>query len=367
MGDLRRDEWDEDYEIYSEAQVEGVLNHCGVEIVSQTGTHFLCLCPFHGNSYSPAFAIDKGKGLWTCFNPSCDQAGTIRDLLRRTKGYNRFEVERALVKYRNASPIDFEERLRAVMANTPDFQEYDTALLEYLRSQFKGSPGESYMHSRGFTDDTLDYFEIGYSAKRNMVTVPMHDPNGMPIGFIGRTASMTDKQFKNSKDLPKSRTIWNIHRAKRAGGTIIVCEASFDSMRIHQAGYPNVGGLLGGHLSDFQADMLNRHFSTIIIMTDFETKPEFKPNCKRCKGSPPNQYGVRCRGHRAGRDLGRSIAAKLPHKKILWAAYDDTCVYPHGAKDASDLTDVEIRQCLGNAVTNVEYQNWEVESLALVV
>lgn len=352
---------------YSEEQVEAILEHCGVEVIQQTATHFYCLCPFHGNSDSPAFEIDKGKGLWLCFNPSCDQTGTIRDLLRRTKHYNPYEVERTIVKYRSKTPVDFEERMRTALEKAPAFKEFNPTTLEILSKHFPGSPGEAYMRGRGFTDETLDFFGVGYSAKRNMVCVPMHDPTGMPIGLIGRSASVTDKTFKNSKDLPKSRTAWNFHRAKRHGGTIIICEASFDAMRIHQAGYPYVVALLGGHISDFHVDQLNRHFSTIIIMTDFESKPEVRPNCKQCKGNLPNQYGIRCVGHRAGRDLGRSIAARLSNKKVFWAAYDDTCVYPHGAKDASDMTDAEIRQCLDNVVSNIGYQMWEIESMALAV
>lgn len=336
-------------------------------MVSHTDTVFMCFCPFHGNSYSPAFAVNKSNGLWNCFNPSCDQVGNIRELLRRTKGYNPFEIERTLVKYRRANPVSFDERLRTAMESAPAFVEFSPSTLEMLSKHFPGSPGEAYMHERGFTDETLEFFGVGYSEKQNMVCVPMHDPNGMPIGLIGRSASLTDKAFKNSKDLPKSRTAWNFHRAKRHGGTIIICEASFDAMRIHQAGYPYVVALLGGHISDFHVDQLNKHFSTIIIMTDFESKPEVRPNCKQCKGNQPNEYGIRCIGHRAGRDLGRSIAAKLDNKKIMWAAYDESCVYPHGAKDASDMTDAEIRQCLDRAVSNIAYQMWEIESMALAV
>jgi hypothetical protein len=285
--------------------------------------------------------------------------------LRRTKGYNPFEVERTLAQFKKSNPVSFEDRLKEAMEKAPDYVEFSPIVLASTRDQFKGSPGEAYMHNRGFTDETLSYFEVGYSAKQNMVVVPMHSPDGMPIGLIGRTASLTDKAFKNSNNLPKSRTAWNFHRAKRHGGTIIVCEASFDAMRIHQAGFPNVVALLGGHLSDFHVDQLNRHFSTIIIMTDFERSLEYRPNCKRCKTLPPNSNGIRCVGHRAGRDLGRSIASKLNNKRILWAAYDDVCVYPHEAKDASDMTDAEIYQAVTNAVSNFEYETWEIEQVAL--
>lgn len=213
------------------------------------------------------------------------------------------------------------------------------------------SPAHTYMIGRGFDEDTLDYFKIGYSAKQNMVVVPMHDPNGMPIGLIGR--SIADKRFKNSTGLPKAKTCWNFHRAKRTGDTVIVCEASFDAMRIHQAGYPNVVALLGGHVTDMHLAQLSRTFSKIIIMTDFDHK-QYRPNCRMCNYK-------KCRGHRPGRDLGRAIQSRLPNKRVLWAAYDDTCVYPHDAKDAGDMTDNEIRQCLKNAISNLEYTQWSIE------
>jgi len=132
-----------------------------------------------------------------------------------------------------------------------------------------------------------------------------------------------------------------------------VCEASYDAMRIHQAGYPNVIALLGGHVTQYHINQIDRNFDTVLIMTDFDNKI-FRPNCRMCNYE-------RCRGHRPGRDLGRSIATKLPHKRILWGAYDDTCVFPHGAKDASDMTDDEIRQCIRGAVPNFEYQSWDIE------
>lgn len=349
----RRDEWEDDYEAYTSSQVDGLLEFCDIEVVSDTHTHFLAYCPFHGNTDSPAFAVDKVKGLWTCFNPSCMEAGTLPDLLRRLKALNPFQAQRTIAKYRNSDTTPFAERLKEAMTKEPDFVEFPQSSLDRMAADFRGSVAEEYMLSRGFTIETMEYFGVGYSAKKNMVVVPMHDPNGMPIGLIGRTPSHTDKAFKNSVNLPKSKTAWNFHRAKRAGETIIICEASYDAMRIHQAGYPNVIALLGGHVTVFHLEQINRHFSKVIIMTDFDGK-QYRPNCRMCN------YKT-CTGHRPGRDLGRTIATKLPNKKVMWGAYDDTCVFPHGAKDASDMTDDEIRQCLRNAVSNLRYSQWNIE------
>lgn len=353
MGYRRRDQWEEDYEVYTPNQVEGVLEYCDIEVVSDTHTHFLAYCPFHGNTDSPAFAVDKAKGLWTCFNPSCMNSGTLPDLLRRLKNLNPFQAQRVISKHRNTHKTPFADRLREAMEKVEEFAEFPQAALDRMAADFKGSVAEEYMHSRGFDDDTLEYFGVGYSAKKNMVAVPMHDPDGMPIGVIGRTPSHTDKSFKNSIGLPKAKTAWNFHRAKRCGDTVIVCEASYDAMRIHQAGYPNVIALLGGHVTDAHLAQINRNFSKVIIMTDFDQK-QYRPNCRMC-------HYQKCKGHRPGRDLGRTIAQRLPNKKVLWGAYDDSVVFPHGAKDAGDMTDDEIRQCLRNAVTNLQYTQWNVE------
>lgn len=363
MAQRRGNGWDQDYEVFFPEQVEGVLEECGVEVVSETDTHFLALCPFHGNTNSPAFEVDKSKGLWICFNPSCDEHGALEDLPRRLLKYNVFQSKRLILKYRQAQTVTVEERIQKALSERKEFPSMSQDKIAQLHDSLWNSPALEYMHGRGFDDDTLKYFEVGYSPARiyqppyksrpEMVVVPMHDIKGNPVGVIGR--SIVDKQFKNSRKLPTSDTAWNIHRAKREGGTVIVCESSFDAMRIHQAGYPNVIALLGKSLSWSIVDQLEKHFSTIIIMTDFD-KPQYEEKCRKCE--------YRCHGHRPGRDLGRSIAQKTRNKRILWAAYDDTCVFPHRAKDAGDMTDDEIRQCLRNAVTNFQYENWNIEAVA---
>ena len=271
----------------------------------------------------------------------------------RLKGVNPFQAQRVIAKHRHAHTTPFADRLAQAMAKPEDFKPFPQAALDRMAADFKGSVAEEYMHSRGFDDDTLGYFEVGYSAKKNMVAVPMHSPDGVPIGIIGRTPSHTDKQFKNSVGLPKAKTAWNFHRAKREGATVIVTEASYDAMRIHQAGYPNVIALLGGHVTASHLEQINRHFARVVIMTDFDAK-QYRPNCRACDYKS-------CKGHRPGRDLGRTIAQRLPNKKVMWGAYDDTCVFPHGAKDAGDMTDDEIRQCLKNAVSNLTYSTWGIE------
>lgn len=85
---------------------------------------------------------------------------------------------------------------------------------------------------------------------------------------------------------------------------------------------------LGGNISKENIQNLNKYASSIIIMTDADD---------------------------AGRKLGQDIASKLPNKEILWGSYQYGMIYPHDAKDAGDMTDEEIRQCINNAIHHYEY------------
>src|SRR6478735_3703309 len=356
MASKRNDEWERDSEVFTASQVESLAAYCGIDVEDETNTHLLCLCPFHNNTDSPAFAIDKTKGLWTCFNPSCGVSGNMQMLLLRLKGLNPFEARRTIRKYATARPGTSRLAELREQREAPTFVPFPIEPVDRMKEELwspNGAIAMNYLMGRGFEEETLNYFDVGFSSKKNMTIVPMHDPDGILVGFIGR--SILEKEFKNSDNLPKSKTAWNFHRARRHGETVIVCESSFDAMRIHQAGYPNVVALLGGHFSEFHKEQLSKTFSRIIIMTDFDKRGNPRPNCRRCFNLPAGADGVKCVGHRPGRDLGWSIVKGMPNKRIFWAAYDDECVYPHGAKDAGDMTDEEIRTCLKNAVSTLAY------------
>ena len=358
------DGWETDYEVYTEEQIESILDECNIEIESETGTHFLCLCPFHGNTDLAAFAINKSKGLWNCFNPSCNNSGKLDDLPRRLLGMNIFQVRRLLSKHANANRKSLVERAedRQKGKELPVFKQ---EVIDRMALDFWGSPAETYMRGRGFGDDTLKFFEVGYSAKKNMVAVPMYAEIERPVGVIGRRLPPVDHKyrFQNSAGLPKRHIPWNIQNARICGDTVIICEAAFDAMAIAQAGYPNVVALLGGYLTPWHHSIIDKTFSKIVLMTDFDEK-RYDVNCAKCK-SKGHQI---CDGHRPGRDFGRTIINQFPHKRVMWAAYDDTCVYPSGAKDASKMLELDpsgdsIRQTLKNTVSNFEYSKWNIENM----
>jgi DNA primase len=97
-----------------------------------------------------------------------------------------------------------------------------------------------------------------------MVTIPIHSPDAMPVGFVGR--SVEGKEFKNTPGLPKSKVLFNLHRVKTAPKVYVV-ESSFDAIRLDQCGFSAVA-TLGSNVSNFQIDLLQRYFNDIIVIAD---------------------------------------------------------------------------------------------------
>lgn len=308
-----------------------ILNAIGIQIISEAGSDFLCLCPFHSNRSTAAFAVSYSKGLYICYNPSCDAKGNIVELVKQVAELNDFQALRLILSLKKESEDNFDQDLEKMLNEDNAFKEFPQHVLDGLHENLMNNVNlsQNYFESRGINKESMEYFKLGYSIQQKMVIVPVHSPDGTPVGLVGRT--IDGKRFKNSTDLPRSRTMFNLHRAKREQGPMIVVESTFDAIRVHQAGFPNVVATLGGHISKENYSNLNKYSSAIIIATDADE---------------------------AGRKLGQQIVDTLKSKNVQWASYEDRVVYPHGAKDIGDMTDTEIAQCIKNAVSNFEYSLW---------
>ena len=315
---------------YTPAHVKSVIKSLGLEIVGETGNDFLCFCPFHSNRHTSSFSVSREKGAYICFNPSCGESGTLQELVKKTLNKNEFESLRYIASKEAESVENFDEVLKDMFEDKPDFIEFPQQTLDDLHNNLSSNPhAKEYFRHRGIQDEAMEHFRLGYSSNMGMVIVPVHSPDGLPVGLVGR--SISEKKFKNSTNLPRSKTMFNIHRAKKIGSQVIVVESTFDAIRVHQAGFPNVVATLGGHISHDNLNLLNRYFNRIIIMTDSDI---------------------------AGRELGMTIANKLRNKDILWASHSYGKIYPNNAKDAGDMTDEEIATCIKNSVSDIEYRTW---------
>lgn len=345
-----KEDWSKQPELYTEQQVYSILAEIGVDVRSETDNVWLSYCPFHRNVSTPSFAVNKESGLYFCHNPSCQQKGTLLNLVMRTGNITIFPAKRIISKYESENKA-IERQVTDIFDKKLELPTFPYSKMNEMSDAFWNSPAQEYMQGRGFTDKTMAYFQVGYSASKGLVAIPVHDWESNLVGVIGRT--IVGKRFENSKKIPTRKTLFNIHRVRKYESVIIV-ESSMDAMRIHQAGFPNVVATNGGFFTESHRQLLNRYFNEIIIMTDNDDpKDHVELLCKRCPGV--------CTGHSPGRALGEHIASDMRHKRIRWASFDCGVVYPHGAKDAGDMEEVEIAQCINNAVSSVQYELWKRE------
>jgi DNA primase len=340
---------------YAEAQIAAVLRAIGVQVETETEAVFLAYCPFHGNHDTPSFAISKTEGLYICYNPACNRTGNFMHLIKAIGKIDDFAAKRLIAKSQ-ISVDDLGDHLQALLDPQEEFPEYvNSKKPNYMRDIkvdfWKYGDAQRYMMGRGFEKETMKKFEVGYDAELDMICVPMHDPMGkVEVGLIRR--SIEGKVFKNTPGLPSSKTLFNIHRAKKTGDAVIVVEASFSTMRLDQCGYSNAVSVLMGQFNQQHASLLNKYFNTITIMTDFDdVKKHVYKGCQKCRA----ETGGLCKGHNPGEELGMKIAGLLPNKRLMWAHSGGSTRFPPGIKDPDDMDDETIRYSIKNAISHFEY------------
>jgi DNA primase len=161
--------------------------------------------------------------------------------------------------------MDLEKQINQQLYVKPEFVAYDELILKRLYNNLLNfARGKDYLSYRKISNTSWAKFSLGYSEKQDMVTIPVHSPDGIPLGFVGR--SIEGKEFKNTPGLAKSKTLFNLHRVKTSNKVYVV-ESSFDAIRLDQVGFPAVA-TLGATVSNAQIDLLQKYFNDIIVIAD---------------------------------------------------------------------------------------------------
>lgn len=248
-------------DIYTKEQIKRVLSGSGITVESEVDSDYIIFCPFHSNSRTPAGEVDKRTGKFFCF--SCQHVADLTELVMHTSSRTYFEAIRFIKS--KQTETNLEKEVNQALFVKPDFIQFDESLLARLHGTLMSvERARQYFLSRKIVESSWVKFLLGYSEKQDMVTVPVHSPDGMPIGFVGR--SIEGKEFKNTPGLPKSKTLFNLNRVKTADRVYVV-ESSFDAIRLDQVGFPAVA-TLGANVSNAQVELLQKYFNNIIIIAD---------------------------------------------------------------------------------------------------
>lgn len=286
--------------------------------LKRRGANYIACCPFH-NEKTPSFSVSPTRGIYKCFG--CGKAGNVVNFVMEHEQLSYVEALRFLGKKydievadREESAQEVENRLKgeSLMIVSQFAQEFYTNAL--WNSQKGQAIGVSYFKERGFTEETIRKFMLGWSpdgrdgmcaaalragykkefivatglgieregtgelADRfyDRVMFPIHSISGRVIAFGGRTLR-TDKNIAKYINSPeseiyvKSRSLYGIFFAKSAISKLQKCylvEGYTDVISLHQAGVENVVASSGTSLTTDQIRLIKRFAPQVTVLYD---------------------------------------------------------------------------------------------------
>ncbi len=247
--------------IYTTSQVKRVLAGSGITVEKEAETEYIVFCPFHSNHRTPAGEINKYTGLFFCF--SCSKTADLIELVMHFSNRTYFEAIRFIKS--KETETDILSEVNHKLIEKEEWTEFDKSIVQKLHEQALFSErAKEYFIKRKISKESVVKFKLGYSENQDMISIPVHNHEGLCVGFVAR--SVEGKDFKNTTKLPKSKLLFNLNRVKTASKVYVV-ESSFDAIRLDQCGFPAVA-TLGANVSSKQIDLLQKYFSDIIIIAD---------------------------------------------------------------------------------------------------
>lgn len=249
----------------------------------KTGYNCVSLCcPFHDDK-SPSCVYNFDTQRLFCF--SCSAKGDVFDYLAKKLNTNKFkDTLDFLVKFTGVSPtamdtsIDSHKEYKAykrVFESAPKKNDFEFFSEEDIRAMVE-LRGDFY-RDRGFSKETLDFFEVGFNPKEKRVVLPVRDQDGALVGATGRTIYKDYKEkniakWKHFKGSKISENFYNINNgikfAKEKNGVIIIVEGPNDVMRLYEAGYKNVIACLRNAITRQQKTVLVKNFMSVYLFLD---------------------------------------------------------------------------------------------------
>ncbi len=296
-----------------------------VDVVSEfvtlrkRGVNYVGLCPFH-NEKTPSFSVSPAKGLCKCF--SCGKGGNVVHFIMEHEQMSYYEALKYLAKKYG---IEIKEREltneeKAAQSTRESMFIVNNFARDYFQEILKNNPegrniGMSYFRQRGFRDDIIEKFQLGYSmetrdafAKEALkkgykkeflvktglclesedgrvydrfwgrVMFPVHTLSGKVVAFGGRVLSAQTKKvnmkYVNSPESEiyhKSNELYGIFFAKQSivkQDRCFLVEGYTDVISMHQSGIENVVASSGTSLTPGQIRLIHRFTNNITVLYD---------------------------------------------------------------------------------------------------
>ena len=245
-----------------------------------------CPNPGHDNFRSPAFQINMRHPLVHCFS-RCGIEGTwehavsvIEGLYEKydvagAKGNKREHLHRMSKAHREARRIilrnsKFTTRTRQVVRPVKKVTASKKLDLEY--EHYLPVAALEYLDKRGISGAEVAYWDLGWDPDDKRIVIPARDEENRTRFLIERAVDERSyPKYLYSGGSEKTALLFGANKLSRDMKYIVICEGSFDVIRLHQHGVPAVG-IMGTGISDAQQRIVARlRPKKIYLMFDRDT------------------------------------------------------------------------------------------------
>ena len=253
------------------------------------GQNYWGCCPFH-NEKTPSFSVNEEKGFYHCFG--CGEHG---DIISFTMKSNNMDFRAAIGELANMAGLkvpEFKQKTTEEKAREDSYIDIMTAAAKIYQQKLFEPDGRNaleYIRGRGFSDETIKKYGIGYAPKNSIVSAkfantpfeklsatglvrrgeygnydffreklmfPIFNPMGQIVAFSGRSLDGSEPKYINTVDTElfhKRKTIFglnfareSIHKTNRS----IVVEGQIDAIQMQVHGFGETVAPLGTALTE---------------------------------------------------------------------------------------------------------------------
>lgn len=273
--------------------------------LARKGQNYWGCCPFH-NEKTPSFSVNEEKGFYHCFG--CGEHG---DIISFTMKHNNMDFKSAIAELANMAGLkmpDYKPRdPNVVKREDALFDICGRAAQTYAEKLFTPDAAHAleYVRRRGFTDEEIKKYRIGYAPKNNIIAnkfaeskflipsglcrrgdyglydffrdklmFPIFNAHGRIVAFSGRSLDGSEPKYINTTDTDifhKRQTVFGfnfareaIHRANRS----IVVEGQIDAIKMQVNGFPETVAPLGTALTEDHIALLCKSNRNITFCFD---------------------------------------------------------------------------------------------------
>ena len=271
------------------------------------GQNYWGCCPFH-NEKTPSFSVAEDKGFYHCFG--CGAHGDIISFVMNTEHVEYPVAIQELADMAGLKVPEYKPKSpERVAAEDSYFDICEKAATEYQKLLFTpdGAVALEYIRKRGFTDNMIKKYRIGFAPKNNLIAskfvdvkqnnllatglvrrgeyglydffryklmFPIFDPKGKVIAFSGRSLDGSEPKYINTTDTElfhKRMTIFGFNFARdeiyRKNRSIVV-EGQIDAIQMQCNGFGETVAPLGTALTEDHIAILCKSNRNIIFCFD---------------------------------------------------------------------------------------------------